>query len=132
MRTIDRPEALDLLRRAVAKKGSDYIYTTPSGVMAGAGATCSYFDDGEPGCIVGHALAEVGIKAEDLEHEVDGEEVFYNEGLSIENPELIAHLRDVCNLTITPAAQRSLLRAQSCQDRGMSWGRSLNFAEQEP
>lgn len=130
MKTIGKSEALALLKRAVDEKGEDYVYVTPSGERAGNGASCLYFHDEQPGCIVGHALHYVGIKREDLIFEDKYGLNDLNVETGINEPHLVGLLRD-CNVEFTDEAHAILTRAQSEQDSGTPWGPVLGQIEWE-
>ncbi len=83
---IDGPEALSLLKRAVAEKGAEYVY--PDAERDVDSRQCNYFVGGKPSCIVGYAMSYVGIGQEDLTkpffnaadvNTFIGQEVFFTE-----------------------------------------------------
>jgi hypothetical protein len=63
---IGKEQAIALLERAVQEKGADYTYTPIR--VASYGEKCLYAtpDKAAPSCIVGHALAYVGVPVEKL------------------------------------------------------------------
>ena len=93
----------DLIARAVAEKGEDYIY--PEDEKDGDdGEMCRYFYDGRPSCIIGHVLSYLGI---DEAVEGAGAEVALD-GLGFSYEEL-----------------RAADEAQTAQDEGCAWGQAL-------
>lgn len=85
------------LERAVAERGENYVYTRP-------GQTCLYRHEGDvPGCLVGLAMSYLRPDVR-LEEE---EAFFALRGHAEENAISLANW------------------AQSYQDGGLSWGRSL-------
>jgi hypothetical protein len=100
----------ELLKRAVAEKGADYIYP-------GAGEKCYYFEpDGTPSCIVGHVLYYLGAKAEDSWSDDWNEDTDVS---SLRYRGIVEMTTDTMNL---------LRQAQMTQDSGISWGESIERA----
>lgn len=56
---IDRNKAIELLEKALEEKGPDYVYERIDG-------GCVYVSNGQPSCIVGHALAYAGVPIETI------------------------------------------------------------------
>lgn len=112
---IDTPRALELLRKAVADKGEEYVYP-----HANSGCVnVEYDDDIEeyyPSCIVGHALYHAGIDpaviAEAGADEASVEELSYY-GIA----------------EFSEDAENVMSMAQLLQDRGFLWGVALKAAE---
>jgi hypothetical protein len=122
--TIDKDKAFELLDAAVALKGADY--TLPKG------EGCMYFEeDGTtPVCIVGHALASVGVKLGDLSsrgreagnlsyrsHEADNERVFRQ--------------TEIDGVEVSEDARLVFDAVQSYQDEGYSWGDAISMSKGE-
>jgi len=109
-------DALRLLKKAVADKGEDYKYESVGGHYH-----CQYFDQGQPSCIVGHALAADGVTEQDL-READ--------------PSRHLNLVDVGTLAkrglleMDDATQKLLGTVQDEQDCGTPWGEALRIAQQ--
>ena len=47
----------------IANERPDYVYEPPEGF----GGACVYVHNGEPSCIIGHALARFGVPLDDVE-----------------------------------------------------------------
>ena len=116
---IGRKETLDALRGVVEKFGPD---TTYSDVFRDATGEeygwdgCRYAtDDGKPLCIVGQALAVLGLP--------------FPEG----NPNggVVTYLENYYPDRFTLQAFHVLGRAQYVQDQGGQWGDALRAAEEE-
>lgn len=111
---IDIDRALDLLRRVVEGR-EDYVYQR---LTDGSGEdVCAYFDltTGQPSCLVGHVLAEVGVTLDTLPDR-------HNVGSGI-------HHLDVPGVEMTRGARRVLSAAQRAQDRGTPWGEAAARAQ---
>jgi hypothetical protein len=98
-------EALDLLNRAIAEKGADYVYQRTAD-----DDSCAYFKNGEPSCIVGHVLAYKGVTQEDLPEN--------------KNTAIVIALR----IAQDDRTERLLDSAQSYQDTGTPWGDAVKSA----
>ncbi len=114
--TIDKDEAIRLLRKEVANKGPDYVYERLNSRFSSR--SCVYFDEvtGEPSCIVGHVLA-------DTEHVQD-----IATNLNIVG---VAHIAEVFPDLMTREATQIFEVAQDFQDRQHPWGQSLEAAEKK-
>jgi hypothetical protein len=116
--TLTRDKAIELLERAVAEKGEDFVYTSP---VRGSGV-CQYIDDSNnPSCIVGHAFKY-------LSDELGNHDIFAelneHEGSS-------AHDIVLPGVTITPKASMVLAIAQDVQDSmEYTWGNALERARE--
>lgn len=113
---IDLPRALALLNRAVEDRGEDFVYPPEwrefRPAPARRVATCLYFlPEGTPACIIGKVGSYLGVTAEDVKRtgKFVGAARFF---------------RDL-GFTVTPAAERVLIRAQTAQDEGTPWGEVL-------
>lgn len=114
-RVLDYHETVELLNRAVAEKGDDYIDPTSHDFIG-----CAYFNnDGSPSCIVGHVLAYAGITAADMGG-------FNGYAASF----VIRHLQP--RLTFTPGAAAVLEAAQRLQDHGTTWRQTADRAANDP
>jgi hypothetical protein len=106
-------EAVELLDRAVAEKGADFVYDRgPDGHDE-----CLYLHGNEPGCIVGHVLVYKGVDLE-LIRELEGIGVW---SLDEYLPQLKTDGR----------TRRLLGAAQGKQDSGQTWGDSVAKAKAE-
>ena len=117
---ITKTKAVELIERAVAEKGADYV--DPH-----AGGRCSYANDRvEPtaaGCIVGHALFYEGATVAEL-HELDG--------LPVSSVMMLidSEARDALPVAVDEEAARVFMAAQRAQDVGETWGSALERARQ--
>jgi hypothetical protein len=116
--TLDLEEAKQLVDRAIAEKGADYVYEQVSapGYMLD---TCAYFNPqtGEPSCIVGHVLAYKGLT---LAQAVAGE---WNTGVTARG------LKQNYGVLDADAATLIFLNgAQESQDDGETWGKAREHA----
>ena len=105
--------ALDLLAKAVAKRGEDYVYEK---LDYASGLECRYAHRGAPSCLVGEVLFEAGITLAALVR-FDRDE--------IGNPSALV---DTDSLDIPFATAFALDRAQQAQDTGKTWGAALQAA----
>lgn len=119
---IDVNETLELLERAVAERGEDFLYPTKhvdDGAWRGNGTSnshstaCRYAraDNRAPACIVGQVLAYRGLL--DLER--------IREGVDAREQVVIME-------RFTPTAIDILAEAQGLQDTGATWGEALGGA----
>lgn len=107
---IDAQRALDLLEKAVAERGEEYVYQ-PVWFPGRSELSCVYVDqDEQPSCIVGMALTLHGIPAETLARVND----FAADCLPTE--------------WVTTEAAYILRHAQRLQDRGLAWGAAVRNA----
>lgn len=105
-------QALELLERAVATRGADFVYEKPEGEDF-----CKYVRDDKPDCLIGVVLSMVGwtneeLKAADKLGTVHGVAVDFAERLGSD-------------------AIVVLGAAQAVQDDGASWGKALTAARVE-
>ena len=109
---IEYAEAVELLQRAVAEKGADYVYDPDSANPGSYG--CAYFQqDGTPSCLVGHVIAYKGL----------------TKGLlGVWNGSDVDLLVERGFLDLDERAQWLLANAQNLQDNGKSWGEALDGA----
>jgi|SRR5690606_22062666 len=116
--TVTRDKAIELLEKAVAEKGADYVYEPPTPALH----VCQYIDDdGHPSCIVGHVVKYL---ADELgNHDIFTELEEY-EGNS-------AHDIALPGVTILPEASMVLAVAQEVQDSmEYTWGNALERARE--
>ena len=91
MKTIDYPEALELVTKAIEQRGADHV-----------GSECSYARSTNPGeyepcCLVGTALHIAGVHP-DVLHKMD----FAGDCGKIALPETISVLENLAEVTLTP------------------------------
>lgn len=105
---ITKPMAKKAVQQAVQVKGRQHF------------AQCYYESNGEPMCIVGHALFNVGVDLRVLE-EMDANIATIDSKPNLKTLE--QH-----EVTMTPAALKFLKSAQAVQDTGQTWGEALDWA----
>lgn len=110
-RRVDKREAIILLQRAVLKHGYDYCCP---------GDKAMYFDGvGRPYCLIGVALASVGLKRAHLGafniSRVDG-------------PGFLSKLIQEADIILSEGAIAVFRTAQAAQDDSASWGEALEEA----
>lgn len=140
MENITREQVIEALEKVVEQYGEDYNYgqaEQDAGITAPkSGPMCRYADgDGEPLCIIGKALARMGVSGSvlvDIEFggkEVDGCPVHM--ACAAESaaaaPHFIKTLRDA-GYVFDDDALAAMQRAQRVQDSGHAWGRALRVA----
>lgn len=103
------PVVLDLGNRAVADRGSDYVYETHDGEPM----LCKYVHEGQPDCMVGWILAAAGLTLVNAYNRCGGSD------------DLLNHLDEHDLVNASEAARRFLRAVQSKQDQGYTWGESL-------
>lgn len=124
--TFGADEAILSLRAVVFEKGADFRYCNPSWTEEDitSGITkCLNFHGREPGCIVGHVLAKLGLTAE-MANELG---IAGGAGAWDACRALGGH--DSFPWTFTPEAICVLATAQSHQDERRTWGFALEQAE---
>lgn len=109
---IEYSDALRALNEAVKTKGYKYQYERQPG------GACSNVRDGEPDCIVGHALVFLGVPVE-----------WFRENdlvcaTAVDVCEAINH-QDALPLAFQPDAIDLFVDVQVRQDEGMPWGESV-------
>lgn len=127
---LDGPAALALIKLAVAEKGEEYTYSTNRG--------CDYYRDGAPSCIVGHALAYLGVPVEALrrldeaDYEYEDEDGYETTPGSTDIDTLadVGALEALSGVRIDTDAQRVFSVAQKNQDQGVPWGGAYLAAEE--
>lgn len=110
-------KAVELLERAVAEKGADYVYQRPTNEQ-GIPRGCAYFHGKEPGCIIGHVLSYLGLTRGDIGQ--------YNTAYSW-------HALTHCvgfDVRADERTNKLLQTAQCRQDDGHSWGEAVNIARE--
>jgi hypothetical protein len=87
---------------------------TPGFVYRGL---CQYVDGGRPACLIGHALWNLGLIDETLEH------------LSV-NDDAVRFVTNHLDIALDEAEESWLNLAQSRQDNGFPWGTSVVRADE--
>ena len=109
---VDASALVSVVRR-LAEQNSDFVYIPESGV----GGACLYtHSDGEPGCIIGCGLAEMGIS---IPH---NSELNRMTGVDSLCEQGIIQVTD-------PRVRHWLCGVQSCQDSALSWGKSVESTD---
>ncbi len=106
-------QALELLERAVATRGEDFVYEKPEDAEF-----CVYVRDGKPDCLIGVVLSMVGWTNEELEV---ADSIGTVSTLAIDTRWADRFSKD---------AVRILGSAQSAQDFGRAWGSALAKARE--
>jgi len=106
-------QAREGLRKALEEKGEDYIY--PNALN---GENCVYADsDGDPSCLVGHAIYYIDREAFNALAEEEREEMDrIGDALPITS---------VRSVKFEPAALKGLAEAQDRQDTKRPWGEAV-------
>jgi hypothetical protein len=118
MRTYTYEETLEMLKDAVDLQGEDYVYST-------GGPSCYYAMDGQPSCIVGHVLVEVGVPVEQLTPRFYGGAGEYSGGIA---EQVLGKLERAGVVEFTRKAKNLLAVAQYHQDVEIPWGECLELA----
>lgn len=115
--TLTREKAIELLEKAVAEKGANFVYEYPEGINA-----CQYIDEqGHPSCIVGHAFKY-------LSDELGNHDIFAELG---DHEGSSAHDLVLPGVDILPEASMVLAIAQEVQDTmDYTWGNALDRARE--
>lgn len=123
---IDYSRAVELAKIATAFKGEDYVYTNDMGEQAGEGGWTDCYNthtDGDgnltPGCLVGSIFHLSGVPLERIPRE--GSAQLVTDELRRDGEETVL---------VTKKALVFLNQAQSYQDRGTTWGKSITKAEE--
>lgn len=101
----------------VAQEQPEHVYER------GEVGKCNYERNGQPSCIVGHAMHRLGVSVLDLrEFDASGDSavediIGTNQDLFDKDDELGMEL---------------LIQAQDSQDRGVPWGQSVSQNQEEP
>lgn len=108
------------LQAIVDAKGADHVYQQrENGVTGDKG--CMYVYGGQPDCLVGHLLVELGVPGADLDYlNPDREEI---SEIPIHAAE--QRLEGKYGISFSPSASSLLSEVQSRQDRGYAWGEAL-------
>lgn len=108
MKTITYADALNALNEAVKAKGYDYVYTK-------RGNFCYNVFDGNPDCIVGHALVWLGVPVE-----------WFADSMLNENATTVCNTLNFRGMfDIEEDAIEFLSEVQVEQDSGTPWGKAV-------
>lgn len=113
---------LEAIDHAVGVRGADYVDPATGQVSPGE---CKYVRGGAPSCIIGTALAHLGVPLEVLEEIDDSDDPTVGGG---EDFLQILHEADV---TFAPHVRPVLAVAQITQDSGRTWGQAQDKARQK-
>lgn len=118
---IDAARAVELLEKAVAERGEQYVYAKVFDASAPEwsvphGYVCVYVDpaDGQPSCMVGLALSLAGVTTEEL--------------LNVNDTSAASLPGERLSVEVSPAAATVFENAQQMQDMGATWGNALAAA----
>lgn len=100
---LDFAGVVNAAQTIVADKGFDYVYGKCDGM-------CVYFDEGKPSCLVGRILDTYGMTPEDV---------------SGRNETTVSILFADDVIAGDYATRSFLMRLQTAQDSGRSWGKAL-------
>lgn len=99
--------------RIIAQKSTNFTYTTHSG----SNGTCTYVWKGEPDCLIGRYLVDLGLPIEAFEpHEGKGVDDLFQDG----------HLEGY-EFSAEPEAIIAMAKIQHLQDNDYSWGEAYNY-----
>lgn len=114
-------QVVDALHRVVEEFGPNTVYKKGPDE-----ALCLYAREGDHGCIVGEALAVLGVPREDLlaltRNGGTGSRAKISLGARHALPEL--------GVVVSRETTSLLIDAQSNQDKGTPWGRAVELAEE--
>lgn len=115
MKTIEYGDALRALNQAVADKGYGYVYPRADR----PGGFCYNVWEGNPDCIVGHALVWLGVPVQWFEQGSRANDAAYEACSNL-------FVSDMFNLT--DEARELLGDVQRLQDEGVPWGEAVTRA----
>lgn len=125
--TFGADEAILSLRAVVFEKGADFTYCNPAWTqedIASGMTRCLNFHGDEPGCIVGHVLAKLGLTAE------LARDFTISEGASAYDTCMRLSAEPEFPWEFTIDAINILGTAQGQQDERKIWGFALDKAEE--
>lgn len=108
--TITEADFTAAIEKAVADKGADYVYNPRHD------RTCVYTEDGEPSCIVGTALVNLGFEPNPKWDTAPRSGVFEDTAADT----ILPHFFDIPGDVVLAAR-----KAQIEQDNGGTWGQAL-------
>lgn len=109
------------IKAIIDAKGADHVYKkryTSAGAMG-----CTYAYDGQPDCIVGHLLVELGVPVEHLDYTSVERRDFSDHTISGAEYEIAREY----GIEFTSDALDFLTGVQAMQDAGESWGASFDY-----
>jgi hypothetical protein len=113
------------LKKALAVKGEDYVYERPKFPL-NDGLTieaCAYFTaEGQPSCIVGHVMADLGHTINDLDQIASSYDGTFNTGATASTA------MDYLGYELDEKTRCLLSVAQDYQDSGHRWGEAVEVA----
>lgn len=121
MQTIEYDDALRALNQAVADKGYGYVYPRDDR----PGGSCFNVWEGNPDCIVGHALVWLGVPVEWFTEAREGSH-WGRENDSAYDVCTNLAVSDMFN--VTDEARDLLAHVQRLQDEGVPWGEAVTMA----
>ena len=101
----------------VAQEQPDHVYEK------GEAGKCNYERNGQPSCIVGHAMHRLGVSVSDL-REFDASETSAVEDIIEMNPDMFD--KD------DKLGMKLLIEAQNNQDQEVPWGLAVSQQQDEP
>lgn len=120
MQTIEYDDALRALNQAVADKGYGYVYPRDE-----RGGFCYNVWEGNPDCIVGHALSWLGVPVEWFTEAREGS----HWGRENDSAYDVCTTLAVSNMfNLTEEARDLLADVQRLQDEGVPWGEAVTRA----
>jgi hypothetical protein len=147
-RVITGPQAIQLVKAAVAERGTAYNYKTDTARFPNSNPAlwkeCMYVRNGEPDCLIGVSLVRYGVPVQALQ-EVENAKGMSNvcdheddedcaEGMcgesSVSSPWFQSLLAQHSQVRLSPEAVLVFHAAQRYQDAGRSWGEAEKAAEQ--
>jgi hypothetical protein len=109
---LDERTTVRLLDEALAKRGEDFVYDRVS-----YGDQCVYVYDGQPACLVGEVLFLAGVPVEWMEYNNSGNA-----------DDILGKLESQRGVQVPQAVKDALRSAQSQQDKGQPWDKSVKAA----
>lgn len=107
LKNLTAGEFLHTLRQVVAERGANYVYPESERLESGA---CRYWHNGQPSCMIGHALDVLGLVVPPSLEGLSAPYVLYEFGAPVQ-------------------VGRVAVYVQAAQDLGGSWGEALVAAE---
>lgn len=113
-------QVVDALHKVVEEFGPNTVYK-----MGPDEALCLYAREGDHGCIVGEALAVLGVPRDELLALTRIRCAGSREKISVGARSALVEL----GVLVPPETENLLINVQSRQDRGAPWGRAVEMAE---
>lgn len=115
-------EGMRAMAEVVAERGAGYVYPDEWRAEGSAGdGGCLYVVDGRPACLIGAALARLGVPVSVLRSEGDGEELD-DCADGCEGPLPARPLLETLCADLPPLLADAYQAAQDAQDKGRTWG----------